>query len=204
MCERHWNAWAARSDTPVKHAVFFRNLNLGRVNCPTKAQLESAFLGAGADTAASFLSNGTLVFTSKNQASARKILARACRTLQTECGLEEPAYLREMDGLAGLVASQPFRSVAPGSVYACCVSFLPATYAAPPAWPRASARGDVEILHVTGSAVFSICRQITKSPGSPNAFLEKLLGAQVTTRNWNTVVRLVGKHGDPAAPGIGA
>lgn len=188
----------------MTHAALFRNLNLGRANCPTKIQLESAFLAAGADSAASFLTNGTLVFSSKSKASARKVLARACRTLQTECGLKEPAYLREMDHLAGLVASHPFKSVLPGSVYACCVSFLPASYEEPPAWPRASVRGDVEILHVNGTEVFSISRQITKSPGSPNAFLEKLLGTPVTTRNWNTVVRLVGKHGDPAALDIGA
>jgi uncharacterized protein (DUF1697 family) len=186
----------------MKHAVFFRNLNLGRLNCPTKAQLESAFLGAGAITAASFLTNGTLVFSSKSKAGAGRVLARARRTLTSECGLEEPACLREMDHLAGLVASDPFRSVAPGSVYACCVSFLPEKYAGPAPWPRGSARGDVEILGVSGGEVFSISRQITKSPGSPNAFLEKLLGVPVTTRNWNTVVRLVGKHGKPAAAGM--
>lgn len=188
----------------MKQAVFFRNLNLGRANCPGKAQLESAFLVAGAESAASFLTNGTLVFSSKTHASARKVMARACRLLQAECGLREPAYLREVEHLAELVAGDPFKSAAPGSVYACCVSFLPASYAEPPAWPAASARGDVEILAVNGSEVFSISRQIGKSPGSPNAFLEKLLGAPVTTRNWNTVVRLVGKHGDPAAHYIGA
>lgn len=188
----------------MKHAVFFRNLNLGRANCPDRVQLESAFMSAGADTAASFLTNGTLVFSSKNQASARKVLARACRTLQAECGLREPAYLREVAHLGELVAGDPFTSVAPGSVYACCVSFLPAACTAPATWPRSSARGDVEILSITKTEVFSISRQIMKSPGSPNAFLEKLLGVPVTTRNWTTVVRLVAKHGDPAAPATGA
>ncbi|OOG39918.1 DUF1697 domain-containing protein [Polaromonas sp. A23] len=181
----------------MKHAVFFRNLNLGRANCPDKAQLEAAFLAAGADTAASFLTNGTLVFSVRSNTAARKVLALACRLLQAECGLKEPAYVRQVDYLVGLVASHPFKSVAPGSVYACCVSFLPAKYAEPPAWPRASARGDVEILGVNGTEVFSVSRQIAKSPGSPNAFLEKLLGSPVTTRNWNTVVRLVGKHDAP-------
>jgi uncharacterized protein (DUF1697 family) len=193
-----------RGLTHMKHAVFFRNLNLGRANCPDRAQLESAFMSAGAESAASFLTNGTLVFSSTSQARARKVLAQACRILRSGCGLREPAYLRKVDELAALVAVDPFTSVAPGSVYACCVSFLPATYTAPATWPRSSARGDVEILGITKTEVFSISRQITKSPGSPNAFLEKLLGAPVTTRNWNTVVRLVGKHGDAAAPGMGA
>jgi uncharacterized protein (DUF1697 family) len=49
----------------VKYAAFFRNLNLGRKNCPSKAQLEQAFLDAGAREASSFLTNGTLVFLEK-------------------------------------------------------------------------------------------------------------------------------------------
>jgi len=179
----------------MKYAVFFRNLNLGRPHCPDKAQLEAAFLAAGAQTAASFLTNGTLVFSARSKTAARKVLALACKTLQAGCGLREPAYLRELNQLADLVASQPFKSIKPGSVYACCISFLPATYPAPPMWPQGSARGDVEILRVSPTEVFSLSRQITKSPGSPNAFLEKLLDAQVTTRNWNTVLRLVAKHG---------
>jgi uncharacterized protein (DUF1697 family) len=182
----------------MKHAAFFRNLNLGRANCPTRAQFEAAFLSAGAKTASSFLTNGTLVFSAKSKTKASKILTLARRTLLAECGLKEPAYVRQVDDLAALIEHRPFKSVAPGSVYACCVSFLPETYAAPAKWPRSSARGDVEILHVTDTEVFSVSRQLGKSPGSPNAFLEKLLGSPVTTRNWNTVVRLVGKHGDRA------
>jgi len=40
-----------------------------------------------------------------------------------------------------------------------------------------------------------VSRIIGRSQGSPNAFLEKLLGLPTTTRAWNTVVRLVDKHG---------
>lgn len=180
----------------MKHAAFFRNLNLGRANCPTRTQFEAAFLSAGAETASSFLTNGTLVFSARSSAKARTVLKLACQAMQAECGLKEPAYVRQVDYLADLVACHPFKSVAPGSVYACCVSFLPATYAAPKKWPQSSARGDVDILRITDTEVFSVSRQLGKSPGSPNAFLEKLLGSPVTTRNWNTVVRLVEKHGN--------
>ena len=42
----------------MKHAAFFRNLNLGRPNCPTRAQFEAAFVAAGAGFASSLLTNG--------------------------------------------------------------------------------------------------------------------------------------------------
>ena len=47
----------------MHYAAFLRNVNLGRPNSPTRAQFEAAFLASGAASAASFLVNGTLVFT---------------------------------------------------------------------------------------------------------------------------------------------
>ena len=42
-----------RGMTRMRFAAFFRNLNLGRPSCPTREQLESAFVEAGAGAAAS-------------------------------------------------------------------------------------------------------------------------------------------------------
>lgn len=178
----------------MKHAVFYRNLNLGRRHSPTRAQFEAAFLGAGADSAQSFLTNGTLVFTTGTGPRARKVLAAANRALQLACGLKEPAFLRRVDALAALVASDPFAAVDRAAVHACCVTFLHADAVVPDTAARMSTRGDVELLAVDGDAVFSLSRRIGSSPGSPNAYLEKLLGLPATTRAWNTVVRLVAKH----------
>lgn len=178
----------------LKYAAFFRNLNLGRPNCPTKLQLETAFLAAGAESASSFLSNGTLVFSVKTSLGADKVLALACLALQAECGLKEPAYIRRVDYLAELVALDPFAAADRSSVYECCVSFLHSEIATLPAVPLESKRGDVEVLRFTSSEALSLSRKVGQSPGSPNAFLEKLFGLPATTRNWNTVVRLVAKY----------
>ena len=178
----------------MKHAVFFRNLNLGRPRCPTRAQFEAAFLAAGAESAASFLTNGTLVFEARNKTLARKVLAQASQTMAAECGLREPGFLRSVEQLAGLVALDPFARVDRESVYEVCITFLDAKHPALPALPLVSKREDVELLSATEGEVFSISRVVGNTPGSPNALLEKLLGAPASTRAWNTVVRLVDKH----------
>lgn len=177
----------------MKYAAFFRNVNLGRPNCPTKVQLEAAFAGAGAESAASFLTNGTVVFAVAAGSEPHDVLAAAHKTLQAECGLREPAYIRTVEYLAGLVALDPFASIERSSVHECCVSFLPQGIALP-ALPLESRRGDVEVFRSTGTEAWSLSRKVGNTPGSPNAFLEKLLGQPVTTRAWNTVVRLVGRH----------
>ena len=40
-------------------AGFFRSLNLGRLNCPTKAQFEEAFYAAGVSSASSNIAGGS-------------------------------------------------------------------------------------------------------------------------------------------------
>ena len=179
----------------MKYAAFFRNLNLGRANSPTRLQFEAAFIEAGAGSAASFLTNGTMVFEPAPATRPRQLLASACHALRTSCGLKEPAFLRRVDDLAELVAADPFSAIDPASVYERCVSFLHHDATTLPEPPLASARGDVEILKFTDTEALSLSHKIGNTPGSPNAFLEKRLGLPATTRSWSTVCRLVQKHG---------
>lgn len=179
----------------MRYAAFFRNLNLGRRNCPDRTQFEHAFLGAGAAAAASFLTNGTIAFEARNQRAAEKILVNASASMAASCGLREPAFLRGIDRLAALVESAPFKSIDPAGVYACCVTFLHPDALGSDKPPSATPRGEVEVIAFTDSEALCIVRKLGKSPGSPNAFLEKALALPATTRAWNTVVRLVDKHG---------
>lgn len=178
----------------MDYAVFFRNLNLGRPNCPTKLQFEAAFLAAGADRAASLLTNGTLVYEAASVDAAQRVFDAACARLNQLCGLKEPGFVRTVDYLAALVESDPFAAIDRDGVYECCVSFLHSPDVRPPVLPLASTRGDVELVALTPGEVLSVSRKLGASPGSPNAFLEKRLGSPLTTRAWNTLVRLVRKH----------
>lgn len=175
----------------MKFAVFLRNVNLGRPRSPTKAQFEHAFLEAGASEAASFLVNGTLVFTAP-AARATAVLAQATARLNEVCGLVEPAFLRRVDALARLVDADPFVAVDRSAVYECAVTFLSPRVTLP-ALPFGSARGDVEVISGNGSEAFSTCLKLGSSPGSPNPLIEKAGGAPATTRAWNTIVRLIAK-----------
>ena len=135
-----------------------------------------------------------MVFTVASGNRARKILASACEVLRGTCALKEPGYIRTVEYLAELVALNPFSKVAQGSVYECCASFVHPQSGALPELPLESPRRDVQVLQSTGSEVFSVSLKIGNTPGSPNAFLERLLGLPVTTRSWNTVLRLVRRH----------
>lgn len=179
----------------MKHVAFFRNLNLGRPKCPNKAQFEAAFLDAGAPTAASFLTNGTMVFEAPTAAAAKKLLASASERLHAECGLVEPAFLRTVAQLKKLAQAEPFDHVDEGSVYARCITFLhPKARIEAHDLPIDTSRGDCHIFASTAAEAFSTVQKNGNTVGNPNGVLEKLLKLPATSRNWNTVVRLLDKH----------
>ncbi|HSW06875.1 DUF1697 domain-containing protein [Aquabacterium sp.] len=179
----------------MKFAAFFRNLNLGRARAPTKAQFEDAFRAAGAANAASFLVNGTMAFEATSRRRALQIVRAACTAMHASCGLVEPAFIRSLDALAALVASDPFQAVDRSTVYACCVTFLHDDLVLPDEPPLANSRKNVEVIAYTAAEMLSVAHQFGSSPGSPNLFAEKAFGLPATTRAWSTVCRLVQRHG---------
>ena len=178
----------------ARYAAFLRNVNLGRPLSPSRQQLESAFLAAGAETAQSFQVNGTLVFTLAPGTRPRALAARACTALAARCGMREPVFVRSVDELRALVASDPFAGQVTEGRDACCISFLGAPRKPLPALPLVTVRRDLELLCAEDTHVLSISRWVGASAGSPNAWLERQLREPATTRNWRTVLRLVEKY----------
>jgi uncharacterized protein (DUF1697 family) len=193
----------------VKFAAFFRNLNLGRPPAPTRTVLEAAFAAAGAGHPCSFLTNGTVVFEAGSPAKAARILKTAQATLRRD-GFDEPAALRDVAGLAALVASDPLAGVALDDVYAPCATFLIGTPAEGVSLPSTNVKGDMRVGDVRvgdmrvlswhDGMLLSLTYKLGTSAGSPNAFVERTLDVPATTRVWNTVVRLVRKHAPTPGP----
>lgn len=183
----------------MKFVVFFRNLNLGRPPAPVRVQLEDAFRSAGATFAESFLTNGTLVFEAGTRAKAARILKRACAILKDSNGFQEPAFLRDLAYLEGLVQRAPFGTEDRTDAYEICVTFLDEKFVLPAEAPFDNRKKDVVGVEFTASEYFSVSYKLGASPGSPNVFIEKQFDRPATTRAWNTVCRLVRKHAQPGS-----
>lgn len=183
-------AHRAEPITPMHFAAFFRNLNLGRPGSPSKTQLIAAFETAGATEVASVLSHGNVVFSAPGLRQARTIAGAASAQLRIACGLDEPVFVRSQKSLAELVASEPFAAAPDDDVHERCVTFLPPGITQRLATPIVTARRDAEIFHFRQDEVFSVTRLIGGRPGPVNALLERALRTRLTTRSWNTVIRL--------------
>ena len=61
--------------------------------------------------------------------------------------------------------------------------------------PMPMLRGDVVLFACRAGGVLSITRWISGRPDQPGRFLESTMGIPVTTRNWNTIERIVRLEG---------
>lgn len=179
----------------MQFVAFLRNVNLGQPKSPTRGQLEAAFLQAGAATAASFLSNGTLVYTVTRSRRAAITARRAGAALRAVCGLNEPIFVRSLRHLAELVAADPFADFDQASIAERALTFFEPAAAPLAQAPLESARRDCLIFRIEAGDAFSITRTVNGQTGYPTPVLEKALGRPVTTRSWTTIQRLVRKFG---------
>lgn len=178
----------------MRFVAFLRNVNLGQPGSPTRKELEAAFIQAGARAAASVMSNGTLVFAVQDRVQASEVASRAGVILARVCGLNEPAFVREFDHLARLVAENPYAErmdLADGE--RCYSLFRPGAEQGHPA-PIASPHGNCMVFRIGSGEAFSITRVVNGKPGYPTPVLEATLGVPATTRAWRTIERLVNRH----------
>ncbi len=180
---------------PKAYAAFFRNTNLGRPGSPSRAQLESAFLTAGASAVANVRTNGTVAFDAPDAAAARHVLDAAAAELRIVCGLVEPGCVRSLADLRALPWATVFAGIEPTSVHEFTVSFACSDDPPPLDLPLSSARGDAVVMWSEGGDALSVARKVMSGPGSPNVLLERTTRTPFTSRALGTIQLILAKHG---------
>lgn len=175
--------------TAMRNVAFIRNIMVGRAGL-TQAVLLEAFERSGGRDVVSVLANGNIVF---NSDDAMNVAGNASGWLRSRSGLDEPVFVRTLDHLRAVAASDPFSLAATDDIYGQCISFgaQPLSLVGP--LSIESTRRDLCVFRIVANEAFSVTRIIGSRCGAPGPTLEKLSGQQVTTRNWKKVVRLLDK-----------
>ncbi len=162
--------------------AFFRNLNLGqsRSHSPTRPQLLDAFAQAGATSAISFQTNGTVIFESGRR-SPQRVTDRAVAQLTPACGYDDQAIARTVGWLRELdLGEVPDHAE---------VSFFDGPDPFPEALPWRPARGGVTVIRADHLHAVSV-DDVERSSGA-TWVLEERLGVPVTSRGVPTMRRLL-------------
>jgi uncharacterized protein (DUF1697 family) len=98
--------------------------------------------------------------------------------------------VRSLEALRSSVAAAPFPSAPIADPHERCVSFCDCDLT-PLEPPITTTRGDTVTFASTLGGAYSVTRMIDGRAGNPGKTLEAIVHAPVTTRNWNTIERIV-------------
>jgi uncharacterized protein (DUF1697 family) len=181
------------SEPPSRHVAFIRNVMIGRADLHRDVLLR-IFADAGAVEPRSHLATGNVSF-SWDGDDVSDLIAATQAGIAATMGRFEPVFVRGVSALHSAVQSRPFRIAPIPDVGHRCVTFTETPGRLE--LPLVSPRHDAYIFGTSGTDFLSVTRLVDGRGGNINRMIEKALSCAATTRNWNTIERIVKFHETP-------
>lgn len=171
----------------MRYAAFLRGINVGGNKIVKMDELKKTFESLGFKNVKTVLASGNVVFESAGAPSTAKIGEKLAKTFGHEIG----TIVKSIDSLEEMNSQNPFKGITVTPETRLYVTFLSEkpkskmkTYESP--------GGEFRILRVSGSEIYSVA--IASEAGRTvdlMSVIEKEFGKKVTTRNWNTIMRIL-------------
>lgn len=174
----------------VKYAAFLRGINVGGRKV-TMEDLQQVFESLGFKDVKTFIASGNVVFESDSSDST-SLTYNIEQKLKTQFGFDIAIMLRSLEDLQALASADPFKGVASDSKTKLYVTFLTDKPEARLGLPYKHPDKNFTIVRLSDTEA---CSVLTLSSGTGTTdlmkFLEKQFGKNITTRNWNTIQKLL-------------
>lgn len=175
----------------IRYVAFLRGINVGGHAIIKMEELREIFEMPGLKNISTYIQSGNVIFDSKETNEAA-LVKKIEKKLLKDTGKEINVLLRTMDELAAMVKLNLFGTVKEDKDTKLYVSFLNEVPTSFPKLPYISPKKDFEVLPANGRDVYYITyRMANGSFGNPLIFIEKEFGKGSTSRNWNTVVKIL-------------
>jgi uncharacterized protein (DUF1697 family) len=174
-----------------EYVAFLRGINVGGKKLIKMEELRRVIESIGLKNVRTFIASGNVLFET-SQTNRAALTATIEKKILEAFGHEVPVALQTVSELEAILKLNPFKKIKAGADVMICVVFLAAEPKVKIKLPFVSSTERLEVLAIKNRAAFILCRR--KPNGSfsfPNNFLEKEFGVIATTRNWNTVQRIV-------------
>jgi uncharacterized protein (DUF1697 family) len=172
----------------MRYVAFLRGINVGGRKSVRMADLRAAFEAMGFEGVRTVQASGNVIFEADGEVGSGALAARIESELEHVLGYSVGVAVRTLADVERLVASDPFQGVIVNPETRLYVTFLSHPGGSPDA-----ADGNLRLVAITAGEVLTA---ITLAPrwGTTDlmAWLEKEFGRDVTTRNWNTIAKIVG------------
>ena len=177
--------------SPSAIYAFLKGVNIGGHKKVPMPALKKVFGGMGFKNVRTVLISGNVAF----EAPGKKPPSGPAlsRELEKVFGFPILVILRTAAEIGAMIAADPFRGVPFGPAIKPCVTFLPDKDARRPRIRLPEPERGLRIVRVTPSDIFSIvCYDEAGRTPALMSYVEKVFGADGTTRTWGTVLKLAG------------
>lgn len=172
------------SDT--RYIAFLRGINVGGHHKITMQDLKKMFEDMGMSDVQTILASGNVLFKSK-EIEPKKVQMKVEESLKSNLGYPISVIIRTQEQIHDLVRSEPFSDIKTGADTRLYVSFLSTP-------PTTSVRINSDYFQVISISDTEVCSVLQLNPhmGSTDGMniLEKHFGKDITTRNWNTILKI--------------
>lgn len=169
--------------------ALLRSVNVAGHGRLTMADLRQSFLTLGHTDVSTYIQTGNVIFQSSNRNRA-KLVAEIERQLEHDFGRAPAVILRTAPDLARIVSSSPYprRDADPSRHHVTFLAEAPSKERLTTFAPPASGQDELVII---GEEIFVHTPDGYANTKLTGALLERRLGVTSTTRNWNTVTKLL-------------
>jgi uncharacterized protein (DUF1697 family) len=180
-----------RDNRQSTYAAFLRGINVGGHKLVKMDDLKKAFESLGFMNVKTLLASGNVVFQAP-PVSASVLSKQIEEKLKKTFRFEISVLIRSIKELQRLDGTKPFHGITVTPRTRLFVTFLSEKPASSLKIPYASPDGNFKILRASKSEVCSVLTLTNLRRGMQfMAILDREFGRKVTTRNWNTITRIL-------------
>lgn len=179
----------------MQYVAFLRGINVGGHSKVAMSELKDLFEKLEYSHVKTLLNSGNVVFETR-EVGAERIKNTIEEALSEKLGFSVKVVVRTLQDIQKLIASEPFKGIEVTPATRLYITFLATKAMSSLHIPYESKEKDYRILKVTETEVVSVLT-VSEKRGTTEAMgiLEKEFGKEITTRNWNTVVKVASQAG---------
>jgi uncharacterized protein (DUF1697 family) len=174
-----------------KYAAFLRGINVGGNNLIKMEELKKVFESMGFRNVKTILASGNVIFESM-EVKAPVIIQTIGEKLESAFGYNNGVIIRSIEQIRKIAIQEPFKQIKVTPQTRLYVTFLQEKSKSSLKIPYESPNKGYKIISNSEYEVFSVA---TLSPEVQSTdlmnILDKEFGRKVTTRNWNTIEKIL-------------
>lgn len=175
-----------------RYVAFLRGINVGGHHKVPMAELHLIMEEQGFENVITLLNSGNVIFDSTNKYpdDLEKIISKK---LEKTFNFSVPTIIRDSKSIMEIFNDAPFQHEEMHKDIRLYISFLRKQSQIDLATPWASSDNAYRIIEIRETSILSVLDLSVSKTTNTMENLEKIFGKDITTRNWNTIERIVNK-----------